>query len=214
MKTIAVFGGSGGLGRKLVPLLKKKYHVISLSSKDIDVTDFYQVEQFFNLNNIDIVINLVGINYDVVINKIWAGDLGNIKQLLDVNINGHINVLSNSLPKMIGKKYGRIIGISSVLSEINVPSTALYSASKAAIDKLYQVANKENIRFGITCNTIQLGYWEVGMIEQLSPEFQEKVKKSIGLRRFGKIEELNNAIEFIINTEYYCGNNMKLNGGI
>ena len=76
------------------------------------------------------------------------------------------------------------------------------------------MSNKENLRYGITCNTIQLGYWEVGMINELSEEFQNDVRKSIGLRRWGKIEELNNAIEFIINTEYYCGNNMKLNGGI
>lgn len=214
MKTIAVFGGSGGLGTKLVPLLKEKYHVISLSSKEIDITNYEQVEQFFNLNDIDIVINLVGINYDVVLSKIWGGDLGNIKQLLDVNINGHINVMATCLPKMIEKKYGRIIGITSILTDINVPSTGIYSATKAANDKLYQVANKENIRHGITCNTIQLGYWEVGMIEQLTPEFQEYTRKTIGLRRWGKIEELNNAIEFIINTEYYCGTNMKLNGGI
>ena len=164
--------------------------------------------------NYDIVLNFVGINYDVVLNKVQEGDVNNINQVLNVNIGGHTNVLANCLPKMIEKKYGRVIGISSVLSEINVPSTAIYSTTKAAIDKLYQVANKENIRYGITCNTIQLGYWEVGMIEQLSPEFQEQVKKSIGLRRWGKIEELYNAIEFIINTEYYCGNNMRLNGGI
>jgi len=214
IKTIVVFGGSGGLGRKLVPLLKKKYHVISLSSKEIDTTNFEQVKQFFDLNKIDIVINLVGKNYDVFLSKIWEGDIGNIKQLLDVNIMSNVNVLASCLPKMQERGYGRVIGISSVLSEINVPSTSLYSGTKVFMDKLYENANKENIRYGITCNTIQLGYWEVGMIEELSPEFQEHVKKTIGLRRWGKIEELNNAIEFIINTEYFCGTTLKLNGGI
>ena len=214
MKKIAIFGGSGGLGNALTPLLSKKYIVSQLSSKDVDVTDFMQVREFFKVSNYDIVLNFVGINYDVILNKIQEDDIGNINKLLNVNIGGHANVLANCLPKMIEGKYGRIIGISSVLSELNVPSTAIYSTTKAAIDKLYKVANKENIRYGITCNTIQLGYWEVGMIEELSPDFQEQVKKSIGLRRWGKIEELYNAIEFIINTEYYCGNNMKLNGGI
>lgn len=214
MKTIAVFGGTGGLGIKLTPLLKKKYNVVSLSSKDIDITNFEKMEQFFKFNTVDIVINLAGINYDVFLGKIYSTDMVEVERVLDVNIKGNINLLANCLPNMINRKYGRIIGISSVLSEINIPSTAIYSTTKAAMDKLYQVANKENLRFGITCNTIQLGYWEVGMIEQLTPEFQEKVKKSIGLRRFGKIEELYNAIDFMIETEYYCGNNMKLNGGI
>jgi len=214
MKTIVIFGGSGGLGTALTPLLETKYKVISLSSKDVDITNFEQVEYFFKTNEVDIVLNFFGKNYDVFLSKIYGSDVDNIKQMFDVNINGHVNVMASCLPSMIEKKNGRIIGISSVLSEINVPSTSIYSATKAAVDKLYQVANKENIRYGITCNTIQLGYWEVGMIEQLSPKFQEQIKKSIGLRRWGKIDELYNAIEFIINTEYYCGNNMKLNGGI
>lgn len=213
-KKIVIIGGSGGLGTALAPLLEKKYEVKSLSSRDLDVTNFEKLEMFFEMNDVDIVLNFFGKNYDVFLSKIWGGDLYDIKQLFDVNVNGHVNVMANCLPKMIEKKYGRIIGISSVLSEINVPMTAIYSTSKAAIDKLYQVANKENLRHGITCNTIQLGYWEVGMIEELDPEFQEKVKKGIGLRRWGKVQELYNAIDFMIETEYYCGNNMKLNGGI
>lgn len=214
MKTLVIFGGSGGLGTALKPLLEKQYKVISLSSKNVDVTDFHQVEDFFKKNNVDIVLNMFGINYDKKLDKVSSNDLSTIKRLFDVNINGNINVISNSVQHMKKKGYGRIIGISSVLSEINVPMTSLYSTSKAAMDKLYQNANKENLRYGITCNTIQLGYWEVGMINELSEDFQNSVKKSIGLRRWGKIEELYNAIDFIIKTEYYCGNNMKLNGGI
>ena len=185
-----------------------------MSSKDVDITDFESVERLFKFNTIDIVINLAGVNYDTFLGKIYSTDMPDVERVLDVNIKGNINILANCLPNMINRKYGRIIGITSVLSDLNVPATAVYSTTKAAVDKMYKVANKENIRYGITCNTIQLGYWEVGMIEQLTPEFQEYTRKTIGLRRWGKMEELYNAIDFIINTEYYCGNNMKLNGGV
>lgn len=214
MKTIAMFGGTGGVGRALCPLLEEKYNIISLGSRDVDVTDFAQVENFFNSNDVDVVVNLSGVNYDSKVAKINKDNLQEVDKLLSVNVNGNINVLSNSLNHMMPKNYGRIIGISSVLSDIVVPMTGLYSASKAFLDKLYEVANKENLRYGITCNTIQLGYCEVGMIEQLSDDFKKSVQNSIGLRRFGKIQELFNAIDFIINTEYYCGNCMKLNGGV
>lgn len=214
MKTIVIFGGSGGLGTAITPLLERKYKVIPLSSKDVDITDFNQVEEFFKNNEVDIVLSMFGVNYDKRVSEICIDDLKSINHLFNVNINGNLNVLSTATKHMIPKKYGRIIGISSVLSEINVPLTTLYSTSKVAMDKMYKTTNKENLRYGITCNTIQLGYWEIGMINELSEEFQSSVKKSIGLRRWGKMEELNNAIEFIINTEYYCGNNMKLNGGI
>ena len=53
MKTIALFGASGGLGKQLLPLLQTKYNVIGLSSSDINVTNFNHVNEFFETNNID-----------------------------------------------------------------------------------------------------------------------------------------------------------------
>ena len=40
MKNVALFGGSGGVASKLISFLEKKYNVIPLSSKDVDVTNF------------------------------------------------------------------------------------------------------------------------------------------------------------------------------
>ena len=74
MKTMVVFGGSGGLGTKLTPLLEKKYNVVSLSSKDVDVTNFKEVERFFKYNTVDIVLNMSSIKYDTFLSKITAGD--------------------------------------------------------------------------------------------------------------------------------------------
>ena len=53
METVAVFGGTGGLGSLLCPLLEKTYEkVISLGSNDIDVTSYGEVKNFFNNNQI------------------------------------------------------------------------------------------------------------------------------------------------------------------
>ena len=62
-KNIVIFGGSGGLGRQLTPLLEKDYNVLSLSSKDVDITKYAEVFQFFSTSEVDIVINLSGYNY-------------------------------------------------------------------------------------------------------------------------------------------------------
>ena len=74
MKKIVVFGGKGGLGTKLVPLLKEKYEVISLCSKDVDVTNPKEVNDFFNKNHVDIVLNMSGKKYDVFLNSITEDD--------------------------------------------------------------------------------------------------------------------------------------------
>ena len=214
MKKLIVFGGTGGLGQKLIPFLEKKYSVTSVGSKDIDITLFGEVQKYFNENEFDIVLNMSGSKYDVFLSKIKDSDQEDINKMIDVNIKGNINIVSSCLPKMIEKKYGRIISISSVFSELNVPKNSIYCASKAFVDRFISNANKENVKFGITCNTIQLGYWDGGMCYRVDEKYQEMAKEKIGLKRWGKIEELYNTIDYIIENEYISGTNLRIDGGL
>jgi len=214
MKKIVVFGGTGGLGEKLIPFLKRKYNVVSIGSKDVDITSLQRTQNFFETNDIDIVLNMSGKKYDIFLNELTQNDITKIQSMMNVNMLGNINILASCLPKMIEKKYGRIISISSIFSELNIPKNSIYCASKAFVDRLISVANKENIKFGITCNTIQLGYWDGGMCYRVDEKYQEKAKNKIGLKRWGSIEELYNTINFIVENEYVCGTNLKIDGGI
>jgi dTDP-4-dehydrorhamnose reductase len=65
MKKIIVFGGNGGLGSQLIPHLEKKYNVVSLGSKDVDITSFEEVKNYFDSNDYDIILNMSGKKYDV-----------------------------------------------------------------------------------------------------------------------------------------------------
>jgi NAD(P)-dependent dehydrogenase (short-subunit alcohol dehydrogenase family) len=214
MKKLIVFGGTGGLGQKIIPFLEKKYDVTSVGSKDIDITLFSEVQKYFNQNEFDIVLNMSGSKYDVFLSKINEDDQEDINKMIDVNIKGNINIVSSCLPKMIEKKYGRIISISSVFSELNVPKNSIYCASKAFVDRFISNANKENVKFGITCNTIQLGYWDGGMCYRVDEKYQEMAKEKIGLKRWGKIEELYNTIDYIVENEYISGTNLRIDGGL
>ena len=214
MKKMVIFGASGGLGQKLIPLLEKKYQIIPISSSQVDITSLQQTKKFFNSNDIDIVLNMSGKKYDVFLSKIAEVDVNEIDSMMDVNMKGNINILAGCLPKMIEKKYGRVIAISSVFSELNVPKNSIYCASKAFIDRLISTANKENIKYGITCNTIQLGYWDGGMCYRVEEKYQEMAKDKIGLKRWGSMEELYNTINFIVENEYVCGTNLRIDGGL
>ena len=206
MKKIALFGGTGGLGSQLTPLLVEKYEVISVSSSEVDVKNAHKVNNFFKDNEIDILINLSGNNYDSFIHKLDTDKEENIiNHLLDVNIKGNINLLSAALPKMREKNYGRIILISSVLVEKITVGTGLYTGSKAFIDSIVKTISAENITKGITCNSLQLGYFDGGMAHRLPEKISEVIKSSIGLKRFGTIKELYQLIDFIIETEYITG---------
>ena len=213
MKKIIILGGTGGLGKEVTQLLKEKYEVHSVGSK-LDVTDFHALQRWFHVNRYDVVINLSGYNHDSMLHKYDEESIYEAEKQISVNALGNVNLLSACLPGMRSQGYGRIILTSSVLSTRPVIGTAVYSATKAFIDNIVKTTSIENASKGITCNSIQLGYFDAGMAHRIPPKFQETIKNKIPLKRFGKIEELKNTIEYLIDTEYVSGTSIKINGAL
>jgi 3-oxoacyl-[acyl-carrier protein] reductase len=214
MKKILIIGGSGGLGSQVVDLMNSKYDIISVGTKDFDIRNINECESFFKENTFDVIVNFAGINYDSFIHKIDSNNINKFNDLIDVNIKGSINIVSSCLKGMRSNKYGRIILISSVLSEKNVIGTSIYSASKSFLDKFVKGISQENIKYGITSNTIQLGYFDGGMTYKISENIRDSIKDKIGLNRFGYITELCNTIDYLIENEYVTGINLKIDGGL
>ena len=214
MKTIALFGGTGGLGSQLAPLLKESYNVIAVGSKHVDVTNYNDVKTFFNNNEIDIVINLSGYNYDSFLHKYTEDSYSEIEKQLDINIKGTINVTSCALPRMRERQYGRLILISSVLADHPVISTSIYSGCKGFVDSFTKTVALENIGKNVTCNSLQLGYFDGGLTYKIPETFIETVKNNIPAKRWGSIEELYNTVNYLIKTSYITGQNINISGGI
>jgi NAD(P)-dependent dehydrogenase (short-subunit alcohol dehydrogenase family) len=215
MKTVALFGGTGGLGSQLVPFLERdNYKVIALGSKDVDVTDLESVTKFFNSNNIDIVINLSGYNYDCFLHKYTESNYSEVNKQLDINVKGTVNIVSACLPKMRENGYGRIILSSSILADHPVISTGIYAGCKGFIDSLTKTVSIENANKNININSLQLGYFDGGLTYKIPENFREEIKKTIPAKRWGTIEELYNTINYMINTGYFTGQNVNVSGGI
>lgn len=213
-KKMLIIGGTGGLGKEMTGMFSEKYDVLSVGSRDLDITDFSNLEKFFHINTFDIVLNLSGYNFDSFLHRYDEDKIYEAEKLININAMGNINLLATCLPMMRKNKYGRVIVLSSVLSTLTVPGTSVYSASKAFVDSLVRTAALENISKGITCNSIQLGYFDAGMAHRIPEKVQESIIQKIPAKRFGMMNELFNTIEFIINTEYVTGTNIKINGGI
>ena len=213
MKNIVIIGGTGGLGIQLEKILSNQYEysITSIGSKDLDVRSKDDCEHFFQNNKFEIVLNLSGFNSDSFIHKL---NKDQVENMIDVNIKGSINVVSACLKQMRNDKYGRIILMSSILAEKNVVGTSIYSGCKSFLDKFVKNISIENIGLGITANSLQLGYFDGGMTYKIPDNNLASIKESIGLKRFGKIEELASTIDFLIKNEYITGTNIKIDGGI
>lgn len=211
---LVIFGGSGGLGSQMTEMFKDTHEVISLSSKDVDITNLTDVVDFFKQNPTDIVLNLSGYNYDTFVHRITPETEHEVAKVIDVNARGNLNILAGCLPHMREQNFGRVIIISSVLSGKTVVGTSTYSATKSFIDTLVRVASAENIGKGVTCNSIRLGYFDAGMCHRLPEKSSEYIKNTIGLKRWGNMQELYNTINYMIETEYLTGQNIEISGGL
>jgi NAD(P)-dependent dehydrogenase (short-subunit alcohol dehydrogenase family) len=71
----------------------------------------------------------------------------------------------------------------------------------------------ENSKYGITSNSIQLGYFDGGLTEKVPTDILENVKNSISLKRLGRVEEMAKLVKTIIETEYINGTTISITGG-
>jgi dTDP-4-dehydrorhamnose reductase len=86
MNNIAVFGGTSGLAKQVIPHLNGK--VTALSSTDCDVRSYANVSSVIKEHNVAVYFSVV--NYDNLISSI---DETQLQHSLDVNIKGYLNVL-------------------------------------------------------------------------------------------------------------------------
>jgi len=209
IKKILLFGGTGGLGIKLQEELCKNYECISIGSKICDVTNETQVKKFLDSTDFDIIIYLSVKNIDGLIHKQTYETITN---QVEVNIYGFLNVLRFSTIKMREKNYGRVIYISSVLSKNPIRGAGIYSASKSFCDNIIRTYSLENSKYGITSNSIQLGYFDGGLTEKVPLNVLSNVIEKIPLKRLGMVSEMSNLVSTIIETEYINGTNLSITG--
>lgn len=210
MKKILLVGGNGGLGKQLTEDLELNYPCISVGSKILDVTNEEQVKGFLEKTDFDVIIYLSVKNIDGLIHKQTKET---VEEQINVNLFGFLNILRHATNKLREKGYGRIIYISSVLSKNPIRGTGIYSASKAFCDNIIRTYSLENSKYGITSNSIQLGYFEGGLTDKVPNDILQNVKNNISLKRLGKVEEISSLIKTIISTEYINGTNISITGG-
>jgi len=182
----------------------------------VDITDNTKVSDFFlkvkdRLHEV-VLINAAGANYSGFAHK---ANIDSWKKIVEVNLYGTFHMIHHVLNIMRAENYGRIINFSSVVAQMSIPGTSSYAASKSALWGLTKAIAAETASKGITINTLNLGYFNIGMIKEVTREMQEVIKAKIPLgQQFGDPENIFEAINFIIKAYYMTGASIDINGGI
>ena len=223
---IIITGITGGIGKFLFDKFSQAgeeiigtYHLIKPEGKaheqtvPLDITDFSQVEKFVaNIKSKNItLINCAGVSANAFAHKSSVEEWTNV---INVNLTGTFHLIRATLPLMREQNFGRIINLSSIVSETGVMGTSAYAASKAGLNGMIKSIALENAKKGITINNINLGYFKVGMINTVPEEIQEIIKSKIASNEFGDPENIFSTIQYIRNTPYLNGACLDLNGGL
>ena len=183
-----------------------------------DVSDFDKCEKFIGdivkeYGRIDILVNNAGITRDGLLMGMKEEDFDKV---LDTNLKGTFHTIRAALRQMIRQRSGRIINMASVVGVSGNAGQANYAASKAGVIGLTKTAAREVASRGITVNAVAPGFIETDMTEVLPEKIKEASAAQIPLGKFGKAEDVANAVAFLASEDagYITGQVLHVDGGM
>lgn len=116
--------------------------------------------------------------------------------------------------EMMGSGSGVIVNVSSVLARKALTGSALYRASKAALEELTRQFAFELGPRGVRVNAVAPGFIETAMTDSIAPETKEKIRSQIALGGFGSTDAVAAAVCHLIENDYINGAVLTVDGGM
>ena len=165
------------------------------------------------MGRVDILVNNAGITRDALAlrmdDEAWLA-------VVEVNLTSVFRLTRAVLRGMIRRRYGRVIGVSSVVAVTGNAGQANYAAAKAAMIGMSKSIAAEIASRGITVNCIAPGAIATAMTYRLTAEQRAHLLGAIPAGRFGVPDEVAAAAVFLASAEaaYVTGQTLHVNGGM
>ena len=225
---IILLGSSSGIGKKLLGQLSKIDEILALYNHNkpdinisnvylekIDITKIEQIQNIIEKYNSKLTkitfINLVATTLDKLVPDINKED---VTKTFETNIFSNIYFAKFLTKKMVNDKWGRFIFFSSSKAVKGDVGISVYASSKSSLIGFSNSLSKEYSRFNITSNVISLGYFEGASWNRLNIEKQKELLKEVPSKKIGNVNNIFNAIDLIIKSDYITGSQIYIDGGI
>jgi 3-oxoacyl-[acyl-carrier protein] reductase len=165
------------------------------------------------LGKLDILVNNAGLTRDGLAVRMKDEDW---QKVLDVDLTAGFRLARAALRGMMRRRFGRIIGISSVVGVVGNPGQANYAAAKAGMIGLSKALAAEVATRGITVNCVAPGMIVSAMTAALTPEQKERIAGAIPMGRLGSPEDVAASVLFLASDQagYITGQTIHVNGGM
>jgi 3-oxoacyl-[acyl-carrier protein] reductase len=224
MRNVIVTGGSRGLGLEVVRRLAADgYRAVAIARKMNDelAAGIEQSEHSrpgslcfvpFDLGDIQAIPELVRNLYKEfgpfhgLVNNAALGSDGalavmpnsEIESLIRLNTLSPIVLTKYVVRRMMSDGGGRIVNIASITAFTGYSGLAVYAATKSSIVGFTRSLAREVGRLGINANAVAPGFMDTVMTQGMDEEHRQKIARRSALRRFPAIEDVADAVEFLL----------------
>ena len=237
-KTALVTGASGGIGSAIARALHSQGAEVILSgtresilsefadqlairvhaiAADLEnpksIESLVKKAELISDGGVDIVVNNAGIVHDNLLVRMKDEEW---QKVLDINLSAGYKITQGLLRGMMKRRWGRIIGISSVVGTTGNPGQTNYAAAKAGMVGFSKALALEVATRGITVNVVSPGMIETAMTSNLSDDQSARLLSNIPTGRLGKPEEIAASVVYLASEEaaYVTGLTLHVNGGM
>jgi 3-oxoacyl-[acyl-carrier protein] reductase len=233
VRVVVVTGGARGIGDAIiVAFLAHGARAVSIDLGDpeeprertrylqADVGSLEAVEAAFadidaHEGRVDVLVNNAGIQRVGLTDRfdptVW-------RQVIDVHLFGLFHCSREALRRMVPRRSGAIVSISSTAAFVTIPGRGPYSAAKGAITAITRTMAAEYAEAGIRINAVAPGSTRTKLVEQGIRDGSivlESLLSEIPMRRQGTPEEIANVVRFLAGPEasYITGQTIVVDGG-
>ena len=236
-RTALVTGASGGLGTAIARALHQQGAVVTLSGTrkealdalagelgervhvvPCDLADTAAVEQLVPgaeaaMGSLAILVNNPGLTRDGLAMRMKDADWDLV---LAVNLTAAFRLARAALKSMLKRRYGRIIGITSVVGVTGNAGQANYAASKAGMIGFSKSLAREVAARNVTVNCVAPGFIESPMTDVLTEAQKAAILSTVPAGRLGAGTDIGAAVVYLASSEaaYVTGETLHVNGGM
>jgi 3-oxoacyl-[acyl-carrier protein] reductase len=236
-KTALVTGASGGIGGAIAKALhaqgatvgisgtrrealdalaaelKDRVHVFVADLGDPASTDALVKDAEAALGKLDILVNNAGLTRDNIAMRMKDEEW---QKVIDVNLTAGFRLARAAMRGMMKRRFGRIIGITSVVGVTGNPGQANYAAAKAGMVGMSKALAQELASRSITVNCVAPGFIETAMTDALTEEQRNQILPKVPAGRLGQAQEIASAVVYLASDEaaYVTGQTLHVNGGM